>query len=69
MVIVQGIVKGDTVMIQDEKLKVFDGQKITLNVTVDEQKKNAAARFFEVANRMHGNSAGQKWTREELYDR
>lgn len=65
----QAYVTGDTVTIQDEKLKNFDGQQITVTLMLPEQKKNAAARFFEVAGRMHGNSAGQTWTREDLHER
>ncbi len=62
-------VTGDTVTIRDEKLKVFDGHQIIVNIFLPEQKKNAAERFFEVANKVHGNSMGQKWTREELHER
>lgn len=31
--------------------------------------KSASEKFFEVANKVHGNSNGQKWSREELYER
>lgn len=31
--------------------------------------KSASERFFEVANRVYGNSFGQTWTRDELYER
>ncbi len=65
----QAYVAGDTVTIRDEKLKRFDGQQITVSILLPEQKKNAATRFFETAKRMHGNSAGQTWTREELHER
>lgn len=34
-----------------------------------EKKVSAAKRFFEVADLMHGNSHGQKWTKEELHER
>lgn len=65
----QAYVNGDTVTIQDEKLKSFDGQQLTITIALPSQEKNAASRFFAVANRMHGNSSGKKWTREELHER
>lgn len=34
-----------------------------------EKQKSAAEHFFDVADRMHGNSSGQKWTREDLHER
>ncbi|MBO4727216.1 MAG: hypothetical protein J5631_02185 [Spirochaetaceae bacterium] len=65
----QAYVIGDTMTIQDEKLKSFDGQQLTITIALPAQEKNAAARFFEVADRLHGNSAGQNWTRDELHER
>ena len=31
--------------------------------------KSASENFFEIASKIHGNSEGKKWTREELYER
>ena len=33
------------------------------------KKSHAAEHFFALADTHHGNSHGQKWTREELYER
>ena len=32
-------------------------------------KHSASDNFFAVANKYHGNSNGQRWTREELHER
>ena len=42
---------------------------ITKQNSTRNEEKSASEKFFEVANRVHGNSIGQTWTREELYDR
>jgi len=31
--------------------------------------KSASEKFFEIASKIHGNSEGKKWTREEFYER
>ncbi len=65
----QAYVSGNTVTIQDEILKDFDGQKITVNIIFPEQKKRAIEDFFALADELHLNSHGQKWTREEMHER
>lgn len=37
--------------------------------STSEKGKNASQNFFALADRFHLSSNGQKWTREELYER
>lgn len=60
----QAYVNGNTVTIQDEVLKDFDGQQITVNIILPERKKRGIDDFFALANELHLNSHGQTWTRE-----
>ena len=65
----QAYVTGNTLTIQNEILKEFDGQEITINVILPERKKRSIKDFFELTEQLHFNSHGQKWTREELHER
>ncbi len=65
----EAYVTGNTVTVQNDLLKEFDGQKIKINLILPEHKECSINRFFEIADQLHLNSNGQKWTREELHER
>ena len=65
----EAYVTGNTVTVQNDLLKEFDGQKIKINLILPERRECSIDRFFEIADKLHLNSNGQKWTREELHER
>ena len=65
----EAYVTGNTVTVQNDLLKEFDGQKIKINLILPERRESSIDRFFEIADKLHLNSNGQKWTREELHER
>lgn len=42
---------------------------ISKQQTKQTSQKTPSEKFLEIASKIHGNSNGQEWTREELYER
>lgn len=65
----QAYVTGNSILIEDEALRDFDGQQITVSVILPKNQKRSIDDFLTMAKRLNLHSDGQKWTREELHER